>query len=122
MHLTSTLVVDPHPQLDSPYSFLQHSCQLKHVQSADQALQAMNQNQFELYIISASYSPEIAVKLLNAFKNSFQTSVIPLIIVVDLNQPLSTITGTHWGGKVGILHSQSSQLQTLSLVDELLSV
>ncbi len=119
--LPAALVVEPNASLQKPYSFIDQKLDLNRVASVKQALQALNKQSFILFLISASYSPDQTLTLLDAFKNNFQQQVIPLIIVVDLNQPLSTVPGTQWGGKLAILSSASGQELTLLTIDSLLS-
>jgi len=115
------LVVEPQQHLAQPYSFLQKRCQLQHYSAVKPALQALSNQQFDLFILSASFQPAQTVKLLEAFKNQFKDQVVPLIIVIDLSQALSAVPGTQWAGKLDILHSQSSEQQTLRCLDKLMS-
>lgn len=119
--LPAALVVEPNTSLQKPYSFIDQKLNLTRVTSVKQALQALNKQSFSLFLISASYSPDQTLTLLDAFKNNFQQQVIPLIIVIDLKQPLSTVPGTQWGGRLAILSSVSSQELTLLTVDSLMS-
>ncbi len=118
--LTQTLIVEPNDKLESPYSFLTDLSQ-KRVRTVKQAAEALSQEKFDLYIISASFSPEKQLLLLDAFKQNFKERVIPLLVVVDLSRPTSTVLGTHWSNKVALLASSASRQLTLLTVESLLS-
>ncbi len=120
-HSLTALIVEPDSSLDQPYGYLQKKLNITRVESVKTAMQALTQNSFDLFVLSASFSPEKTVTLLSAFKNKIKDQIIPLIFVVDLNQPLSTLPGTHWSGQLGLLTSDSSKSLTLIIVDSLLS-
>jgi response regulator RpfG family c-di-GMP phosphodiesterase len=120
-HSFTALIVEPNSSLVQPYCYLQQKLNITRVESVKTAMQALTQNSFDLFVLSASFSPEKTVTLLNAFKNKIKDQIIPLIFVVDLNQPLSTLPGTHWSGQLGLLTSDSSESLTLIIVDPLLS-
>jgi response regulator RpfG family c-di-GMP phosphodiesterase len=117
----TALIVEPNSSLVQPYCYLQQKLNITRVESVKTAMRALTQNSFNLFVLSASFSPEKTVTLLNAFKNKIKDQIIPLIFVVDLNQPLSTLPGTHWSGQLGLLTSDSSKSLTLIIVDSLLS-
>jgi PleD family two-component response regulator len=115
------LVAEPNDHLRQPYQHLTHKLDLIQTSSVKTALQALNQNTFSLFIVSTSFAPDQITTLLEALKNSFHDQIIPLILVVDLNQPLSTVPGTEWGGRLGLLASNSNRKLTLATLDTLLS-
>lgn len=117
---TKTLIAEPNSKLKTPYSYLSNFSQTR-VQTVKQSIKALSQNKFDLYIISASFSPENQLLLLDAFKQNFKDRVIPLLVVVDLSRPTSTILGTNWSSKIALLAGSASKKLTLLTVESLLS-
>jgi hypothetical protein len=115
------LAVEPNQQVQQPYQYLGQRLRLQRTPSLFEALSLLDEKKFHLFMVSASFSPDKTLKLLTACKNKFVEQVIPLMIIVDLSQPLSTIPGTHWGGRLGLLHTGASRRQTLTVLDSLLS-
>ncbi|KUK79350.1 MAG: hypothetical protein XD95_0453 [Microgenomates bacterium 39_7] len=120
--IINALIVEPNADLKYPYQFLSKKYQLTRVKTVKEAIKTLSSYSFELFIISASFSPEKQVLLLDAFKNCFKDQVIPLVIIVDLSVPLSAIVGTKWSDKVCILSATASRKLTLLTVESLLSV
>jgi len=115
------LAIEPNSQLTSPYKFLQDKYQLTFARNVKQAITALSQDSFALFMLSASLNPDKQVLLLDAFKQQFKNQVIPLIVVVDLTRPISTVVGTQWSGKVEILHPLTAKELTLLTVESLMS-
>lgn len=120
-HLPRLLAVEPNRSLDLPYQFFQSKLELRQVNTVKQAIEQLANNSFQVYSLSASFAPDQQLILLDAFKHSFTNQVIPLLIVVDLSQPVSTIPGTKWSGKLALLPSNASKQLTLLSIDSLLS-
>lgn len=112
----TALIVEPNKTLAVPYSCLPSHVATFRATSAPAALQWLSEHTPDVFFLSASFAPSIQVRLLEAFKNSFTTTVIPLVLVIDLTQPLSHIPGTVWGKNLVILHSH----QTDTIVADLL--
>ena len=115
------LVAEPNDHLQQPYQYLAQQLNLIRTSSVKTALQTLNQNAFNLFIVSTSFAPNQIITLLEAFKNNFQDEVIPLIFVIDLKRPLSTVPGTAWGNQLALLTSNTSKELTLVTLDTLLS-
>lgn len=112
----TALIVEPNKTLTVPYAGLPRHVTVFRVTNAPAALQWLSEHTPDLFFLSASFAPSIQVRLLEAFKNSFTNTVIPLVLVIDLSQPLSHIPGTAWGKRLAILHSQ----QTNTVIADLL--
>lgn len=106
----SVLIVEPNKKLNVPYRYL--STQLFNTKSTPTiqlALSALSDSKPKLVFLSTSFSPQLQLQFLEALKNASTTELIPLILVIDLSRQLSTIPGTSWGGKVGLLHNHISK-------------
>lgn len=114
------LIIEPNDKLIKPYSYLKNFSQIR-ARTVKQAVKALAANKFVFFIISASFSPEKQLLLLDAFKQNFKDQVIPLLVVVDLNQPTSTVLGTNWSNKIALLASNASRKLTLLTVESLTS-
>lgn len=118
----SILIIEPNTNLASPYQFLnQNNYQLIKAASLELALNQLKDKLPNLIILSTSFSANKTLHFLESVKNLCTKQLIPLILVVDLNQPVSQILGTHWADKLAILHSASSKQETLASVERLLS-
>ncbi len=118
----SILIIEPNANLASPYQFLnQNSYQLTKAASLELALSQLKNKLPNLIALSTSFSANKTLYFLESVKNLCTKQLIPLVFVVDLNQPVSQILGTHWADKLAILHSASSKQETLASVERLLS-
>jgi hypothetical protein len=116
----TALIVEPNKTLLVPYASLPRHVTVFRVASAPAALQWLSGHTPDLFFLSASFAPSIQVRLLEAFKNSFTSTVIPLVLVIDLSQPLSHIPGTTWGKRLAILHSQQTNPVVVDLLKPLM--
>lgn len=107
---TSILIVDPQQTLAKPYDFLP-AATVTHVTSIPQAAQYLHDQTPDLVVASASFSPNQMIQLMEALKEaaSHRSFLIPLVLMVDLENRINFVPGTHWGQKFGILCSISSQ-------------
>lgn len=116
--LPIALVVEPNESLALPYTALSRQLHLHRVSSVPAALRWLSQHTPDIFFLSTSFSMSLQLQLLEAFKNSFGDKIIPLALVVDVSQPMSSVPGTVWGDKLLILHSR----QTAALKELLRSV
>ena len=115
------LIIEPNPELNSPYQFFPNNFDIIRLTSTKTAFQKLANQNFSLFVVSTSFSPEKLTTLLEALKNQFTDHIIPLLLIVDLDRPLSCVPGTHWGGKLGLLPSNATKQQTLLTLDTLMS-
>lgn len=119
----SILIIEPNNQLANPYQFLnQKDWQLIKTASLPLALQQLGKQLPDLIMLSTSFSANKTLHFLESVKNLSTQKLIPLVWVVDLNQAISQILGTHWANQLGLLHSASSKQETLICLERLLSV
>ena len=118
----SILIIEPNSSLASPYQFLnQSSYQLNKVTTLELALNQLKNKLPNLIMLSTSFSASKTLYFLESLKNLCVKQLIPIALVVDLNQPVSQILGTRWADKLAILHSASGKQETLASVERLLS-
>ncbi len=115
--LPLAVIVEPNISLETPYSHMKSAFTLDRHISVPSALQSIAQNEPAIVCVSASFSPQLCLHLLTAVKNKSQHHLIPLLIVVDLSHKISTIPGTTWGNKLGILTSLSNVNEYNSTLD-----
>jgi hypothetical protein len=108
---STILAIDPHRQLCKPYQWLMSNSTIVHVTSTPQATQYLRDRIPSLVIISASFSPSQMLDLLETIKAAVahQRFLVPLIIMIDLHDRINFVPGTHWGQKIGVLCSLSSE-------------
>ena len=78
----------------------------------------------DLLLVSTSYAPSALLERVQVCAEHLRARKyhIPLLYLVNWDQPLPSLLGTQWGGKIGILHSLSSEAEvtaTLQRLDEL---
>lgn len=117
----TALAVEPNPKIIHLYDYLAEKLELTKVQTVKQAHLQLAQNNFNCFILSTSFSPEKQLILLEAFKFNFKEQITPLLLVVDLTQPLSAVPGTLWGNKIAILSHTSSKKLTLTSLESIMS-
>lgn len=116
--ISSILIVDPKITLGKPYNLLPTTATTLHVTSTAQAAQYLRTDEHQLVIISASFSPHQMVGLLEILKDAsaYRRHLIPLIIMVDLENKINFVPGTLWAEKIGIVCSLSSQQEVDALM------
>lgn len=97
---------------------LTHAHKLKDIQNI------LNQESCDLLLISSSYKPSALLERVQICAEHLRARKyhIPLLYLVHWEAPLPSLLGTQWGGKIGILHSLSSEAEvtaTLQRLDEL---
>lgn len=110
--MLDTLIIEPNPQLVTPYSLLtsvyHQPLSLTRVDNLDQARPAFTASKPDLVMFSGSFAAIASLDFLEFIHREMPMGeLIPLIWVVDLSQPLSQVLGTAWGGKVAVLSSES---------------
>lgn len=113
------LLADPHSSLIKPYSFLPSSYAVTHCLSIPKAIEELSQQKPHLVIISTYYAPSQILTLLDAVKDASRSSLIPILIMVDLDKRISLVPGTRWGGKIGVMCSISSETEVLATLSRL---
>jgi hypothetical protein len=112
------LAIEPNKQLVQPYAHFELFAEVLRVESLEQAaLELEKVPGPDIILMSASFSPERGLKLMEMIKQACRDQVVPLIMVVNLAQPLSFMPGTTWGSKFGIIHSLSSVFEVISTVE-----
>lgn len=103
------LVVEPNSQLVEPYCFLtDRVAEVTRLTSASAASQLLSNKNFDLVMASCSLSSRKLLHLLETIKTASQAAIIPLILVVDLQQPYSLVPGLSWAKQVQLLSSRSN--------------
>lgn len=118
----TALAVEPNPKLEHPYDYLADKLELTKVESVKQANLKLSENSFDCFVLSTSFSPEKQLSLLESFKFNFKDQITPLLLIVDLTQPILAVPGTLWGGKLAILAHTASKKLTLSTLESIISV
>ncbi len=103
------LIIEPNPQLVTPYSLLtgiyHRPLSLSRVDSLADARKSFDELHPSIVLMSCSFAANDALDMLEYIRLHMIGEIIPLIWVVDLCQPLSQVLGTAWGGKVAVLSS-----------------
>jgi PleD family two-component response regulator len=114
------LIVDPHFSDIGVYSHIVKQWSFIQVSSIETALQQLYILKPDLVFISASFSINKNLLLLEAIKNLSSKQLVPIVFVLDLSHQISLVPGTTWGGKIGIIHTLSSKKELHSTLDRVL--
>lgn len=118
----NTLIIEPQKALDSPYSYLPSSYNIHRVTSPESGLKYMSTETPDIVFLSTSISTPRILTFLESLKSASYNKLIPLILVIDLSHKLSTVPGTTWGGKLGVVTSISSENELNSTICRVQSV
>jgi len=117
----SVLVVEPNTSLDQHYAFFdQVAFELTRCNNPSAAREYLEKQKFSLVCLSCSFSNKKMLSLLESVKNASQTSIIPLLLVVDLKQPYSIVPGLTWNGQLALLSSISTSQDLQLQLEKLL--
>lgn len=118
------LILEPHHRLVAPYSFLptifEDQVEVKRVESIERGVDSLTHTSPELVLVSASFEPEETLSFLEELQqhigHNLQNGFVPVLFVVDVSSPLSTVLGTAWGGQTGVTSTQASLIEFKSVV------
>lgn|GEM_PF-2260998 len=70
----------------------------------------LHKGRLDCACVATSYTPVEMLNLISLLAKAAekQSFLFPLIYLIDWRTPLPTLLGTHWAGKVGVVHSLSS--------------
>ena len=94
------VIVEPNPEMIKPYVYLGDKPTILRVNTINQAVTAIGNIIPELILLSASFSPQSTIKLLETIKRIYQPELIPIIQVVDRSNKISYIPGVSWNHKI----------------------
>lgn len=116
--LTSShiLVIEPNTKLETPYEYLHHYGSITRVTTIEKGMKEIIRNIPSLVFISASIEPSDSYRVLDVLKDVSRYTIIPIIIVVDLNQEISFVLGTSWGGKIAIIDNYIPKRDLISTI------
>lgn len=106
----SILIVEPNLQLVKPYSFLDKNVyEITRVNNIIDATAKLKKQNFTLVFLSCSFSNKKLINFLESLKEASRKEIIPLILLVDLNQAFSIVPGLNWNQQFALLSSNSSK-------------
>ena len=108
----TTLIIEPNHRLIAPYLHLPQNYLITRVDSIQHGFECLLDHKFNLICLSCSFSPMELTDFLIELKELSHPQLIPLILIIDLNKRLNFVPGTGWAGKLSILHSLSSRIET----------
>lgn len=112
--IKSILIVEPNLQLEAPYSFLNDDrYQITRVSNVLDANTNLKEQDFALVFLSCSFSNKKLINFLESLKEASHKKIIPLILLVDLNQPYSIVPGLNWNQQLALLSSNSSKKELM---------
>jgi DNA-binding response OmpR family regulator len=121
--LSSLLIIEPDTQLAEPYSFIA-APQVVRVTTVQEALDQFNAQPWSVVSLSASLPPEEALRVFESLKALTETHgqpLTPVLVVVNTATRLSTVLGTTWGNKLGVVSSQVSKQELDSTLERILA-
>jgi PleD family two-component response regulator len=117
----SVLIVEPNLHQQKPYAFLNPKIfKISRISNSLMAAEQLQKQKFDLIFLSCSFSSKKLLNFLESFKQASTTKIIPLILVVDFNQPFSIVPGLTWNNQLGLLSSISSKKELDALLTKLL--
>ena len=115
------LIVEPNLDLQKPYAFLDtKNFKITKVSDIATANDELQKQDFSLVFLSCSFSNKKILNFLESLKLASKNQIIPLILIVDLNQPYSIVPGLNWDQKIAVLSSQSSAEELMTILHHLL--
>ncbi len=119
--LPTILIVEPNVDLEKPYIFLDPKIfQVTRVSNVLIASEELQKQDFNLVFLSCSFSNKKILNFLESLKLASKKQIIPLLLVVDLDQPYSIVPGLKWDQKIAVLSSRSSIEELQSALRHLL--
>lgn len=115
------LIITPVALADSIATQLQKRFQLIHASTVSQALQFLAEETPVAVYCSSAFSPNKLLRVFSAIKDHSQTQLIPLLIGIDFNRPITTFPATRWAGKLGLVTVDMSTAEYTALLDRLLT-
>lgn len=118
---STILIVEPNLDLQKPYAFLDtKNFKITKVSDIVTANDELQKQDFSLVFLSCSFSNKKILNFLESLKLASKNQIIPLILIVDLNQPYSIVPGLNWDQKIAVLSSQSSAEELMTILHHLL--
>lgn len=121
MPLPYALIIEPNDTVNIPYSHLDEKYEYDRCASIEKGMSLMASKHPDILFLSASFSVSKSLKVLEALKHKSSYGLIPLVLVVDLSNRLSSVPGTEWGNKIGILTTLSSAKEVHSTLDRVMN-
>lgn len=119
--LPTILIVEPNLDLTKPYAFLDaKNFKITRVNSVLTASDELQKQDFNLVLLSCSFSNKKILNFLESIKLASKKQIIPLLLVVDLNQPYSIVPGLNWDQKIAVLSSESLEEELATILRRLL--
>lgn len=118
---STILIVEPNLDLTKPYAFLDpKTFKITRVSSVLTASDELQKQDFSLVFLSCSFSNKKILNFLESLKLVSKKQIIPLLLVVDLNQPYSIVPGLNWDQKIAVLSSESLEEELTAILRRLL--
>jgi len=115
------LIVEPNLNLQKPYVFLDSkNFKITRVSDILIASNELQKQDFNFVFLSCSFSNKKILNFLESVKLASKKQIIPLLLVVDLNQPYSIVPGLNWDQKIAVLSSQSFEEELTTILHHLL--
>lgn len=111
---TSVLIIEPNTDLLYPYKYLPRSYSITRISSVDHSEKPFSTLSPTLILVSASLGPTDQLCILDRVKRHVKKEFPSIIIVVDLQNPLSFIIGTSWAGHLAVIDSHISPQEFFS--------
>jgi hypothetical protein len=121
MPLPYALIIEPNDSLHIPYAYLEDAYEYDRCSSIEKGLAFMAKKYPDILFLSASFSLSKSLKVLESLKQKSSYTLIPLVIVVDLSNRVSSVPGTSWGNKIGLVSSLSSAQEVNSTLDRVMN-
>jgi len=98
-----------------------HQLTLTKAHQCDDLQYLLLKQQYNFVSVSTSYTPGELFERINLMAEQMRREkrLVPLIYAVNWVTPFPTLLGTHWGQKVGILHSLSSEAEVTATLQRL---
>lgn len=103
------LVIEPNSRLLIPYSYFSQEFTIIRVKTIASGMFKLEKNTFKYVFLSASYTPHEITTFLSTLSIAEQQRIIPVVIVVDWNNPVNFVPGREWFEKIYILTSDSTK-------------
>ncbi len=124
---SSILIIEPHRDLEYPYAYIPElyptTDKIKRVNSTIIALDYLSESIPDLVLMSATFSYVEQLEVLEKVNrlSKKRSALIAIVIVVDLGQPLNSVLGSYWAGKMSVLCSSCNRAEAMAALERVIN-
>lgn len=115
----SILIIETTGCLAIPLTYFPTAYKIYSAISLHEVKSTLEQHEIDLVVFNVSCPEETMFEILQTVYHYCSEDIIPILLVIDLSTPVTSIPGTTWGDKLGILHTLSSRGEFIATMQRL---